>query len=110
MLLEQQERKRMRYIVVVATKIVSLRKTMSNMGNWEKQQKEKDEAREKDKTRREKLAGYFFDLSKICFTGMVISFILPLISESNNTIMWLVTVFGICLTISSAMLANKILK
>ena len=80
------------------------------MGNFSDQQKEKDEKKEKDKTRKEKLAGYFFDLSKICFTGMVISFILPLISESDNMTMWLVTLFGICLTISSAMLANKILK
>ena len=80
------------------------------MGNFSNQQEAKKEAKERNKTRKEKLAGYFFDLSKICFTGMVISFVLPLISESDNTIMWLVTLFGICLTISSAMLANKILK
>lgn len=80
------------------------------MGNFSNQQEAKKEAKERDKTRKEKLAGYFFDLSKICFTGMVISLVLPLISESSNTIMWLVTLFGICLTISSAMLANKILK
>ena len=80
------------------------------MGNFSNQQKAKEETKERDKTRKEKLAGYFFDLSKICFTGMVISFVLLLISESGNTVMWLVTLFGICLTISSAMLANKILK
>ena len=42
------------------------------MGSWERQQEAKTEAREKDRTRREKLAGYFFDLLKLCFAGMVI--------------------------------------
>ena len=35
------------------------------MGNFIKQQEEKKEVKEKDKTRRERLAGYFFDLSMI---------------------------------------------
>ena len=43
-----------------------------DMGNWERKQEEKREGKEKDKTRREKLAAYFFDLSKLCFAGLVI--------------------------------------
>jgi hypothetical protein len=35
------------------------------MGKWEKKQDDKREGREKDKVRRERLAGYFFDLSKL---------------------------------------------
>ena len=42
------------------------------MGNWSEQQEEKKEIKEKDKVRREKLAGYFFDLSKLSFAGLVI--------------------------------------
>jgi len=80
------------------------------MGNWSDQQEIKKEGKEKDKTRREKLAGYFFDLSKLSFTGLVISIILPLFSNVENTILWLAALFGTVLTISSAMLANKILK
>lgn len=80
------------------------------MGNWEKQQEEKKEAKDKDKTRREKLAGYFFDLSKLCFTGMVIGVILPLFSNAEDIKMWLITSLGIILTTLSALLANKILK
>ena len=75
------------------------------MGNWSDQQEIKKEGKEKDKTRREKLAGYFFDLSKLS-----ISIILPLFSNVENTILWLAALFGTVLTISSAMLANKILK
>ncbi|WP_177798026.1 hypothetical protein [uncultured Phocaeicola sp.] len=80
------------------------------MGNWSDQQEIKKEGKEKDKTRREKLAGYFFDLSKLSFAGLVISIILPLFSNVENTILWLAALFGTVLTISSAMLANKILK
>lgn len=80
------------------------------MGNWSNQQEIKKEGKEKDKTRREKLAGYFFDLSKLSFAGLVVSIILPLFSNVENTILWLAALFGTVLTISSAMLANKILK
>lgn len=80
------------------------------MGNWSNQQEIKKEGKEKDKMRREKLAAYFFDLSKLSFAGLVISIILPLFSNVGNTILWLAVLFGTILTISSAMLANKILK
>jgi len=85
-------------------------KKIVNMGNWEKQQEVKKETKEKDKVRREKLAGYFFDLSKLSFAGLVISIILPLLSDVENLIMWIVAFFGLVLTSSSALLANKILK
>ena len=80
------------------------------MGNWERQQIEKSEQKERDRVRREKLAGYFFDLSKRSFAGLVISIILPLLSDVENIIMWMVAFFGLVLTASSALLANKILK
>lgn len=80
------------------------------MGNWERKQEEKRDGKEKDKVRREKLAGYFFDLSKLSFAGLVISIILPLLSDVENIVMWIVAFFGLVLTASSALLANKILK
>ena len=70
----------------------------------------KDEMKYRDATRREKLAGYFFDLSKLIFAGMVIGLILPLLSDTENAKMWIIAVFGIILTTLSALLANKILK
>lgn len=42
------------------------------MGNWIEKQEAKKEVKEKDKVRREKLAGYFFDLSKLSFAGLVV--------------------------------------
>lgn len=45
------------------------------MGNFAEAGKIKDEMKKRDATRREKLAGYFFDLSKLIFAGMVIGLI-----------------------------------
>lgn len=80
------------------------------MGNFAEAGKIKDEMKKRDTTRREKLAGYFFDLSKLIFAGMVIGLILPLLSDTENAKMWIIAVFGIILTTLSALLANKILK
>lgn len=80
------------------------------MGNFAEAGKIKDEMKKRDATRREKLAGYFFDLSKLIFAGMVIGLILPLLSDTENAKMWIIGVFGIILTTLSALLANKILK
>lgn len=80
------------------------------MGNFAEAGKIKDEMKKRDATRREKLAGYFFDLSKLIFAGMVIGLILPLLSDTENAKMWIIAVFGIILTTLSALLANKILN
>ncbi|MCD8267393.1 MAG: hypothetical protein LUD46_02295 [Parabacteroides sp.] len=80
------------------------------MGNWEKSQEVKKDTKEKDKVRREKLAGYFFDLSKLSFAGLVVSVTLPLFSNIGDMKIWFAALFGIILTMSSALLANKILK
>jgi len=80
------------------------------MSEFGKSHEIRKERKEKDKVRREKLAGYFFDLSKLSFAGLVIGIVLPLFSDSQNSVMWAVISLGCILTISSAMLANKILK
>ena len=80
------------------------------MGNFAEAVKIIDEMKKRDATRREKLAGYFFDLSKLIFAGMVIGLILPLLSDTENAKMWIIAVFGIILTTLSALLAYKILK
>ena len=80
------------------------------MGSWEKRQEEKKEVKEKDKTRRDKLAGYFFDLSKLSFAGLVIGVVIPLYSDLSNENNWYSICTGIILTIISVVFANKILK
>lgn len=48
------------------------------MGTWSEKQFKKQEAKEKDKIRKENLAKYFFDLSKLSFAGLVIGVVIPL--------------------------------
>lgn len=52
------------------------------MGNYSKKQEEKNEIKEKDKVRREKLAGYFFNLSQLSFVTLVIGLMVTLTKES----------------------------
>lgn len=80
------------------------------MGNWERQQEAKKEIKEIDRVRREKLAGFFYDIAKLSFAGLVVGVVMPIFSDSKNENNWYVIVLGIILTILSASLANKILK
>ena len=65
------------------------------MGNFIKQQEEKKEVKEKDKTRRERLAGYFFDLSKLVFAALVLGGITPLFTNEPNKMNWVTIILGI---------------
>lgn len=80
------------------------------MGNFMKQQEARKEVKEKDKLRREKLAGYFFDTSKLILAGVVIGGITPLYSNDEKEINLYVVLAGILATILLAWIANKILK
>lgn len=80
------------------------------MGKWIEQQNQQKETKEKDKTRREKLAGFFFDLAKLCFAGLVIGGVTPLITQIPQHINWLMVASGIFMTYLCAFTANKILK
>lgn len=80
------------------------------MGNWSEKQEEKREGKEKDKTRREKLAGYFFDTSKLILAGVVIGGITLLYSDNAKEINLYVIIAGVIATILLAWIANKILK
>lgn len=60
-------------------------------------QEAKKEVKDKDKTRREKLASYFFDLSKLVFAALVLGGITPLFTNASNEINWTTIVLGIFL-------------
>jgi len=81
-----------------------------NMGNFSKMQEEKKERKEKDNTRREKLASYFFDLSKLSFAGLVIGGIVSIKPEMDVTVEGCRVVFGIISTFVLARMGNVILK
>ena len=83
------------------------------MGNWSKQQKEQNEKIEKDKTRKEELAEYFFSLSNTLFGSLVIGLSLMLLDESNifnEKAAWIMLLTGLFMLIGLARIGNNILK
>lgn len=80
------------------------------MGNWSEQQEIKKETREKDKVRREKLAGYFFNLSQLTFVALVLGGVTPLYTNIEIGINWYVLIAGAALTVILANIGNLILK
>ena len=67
------------------------------------------EQKEKEKTRKEKLGGYFFNLSQLTFAATVLGAITP-IFEKSSEIEWLKMVLGSLVTVIFAWIGNKILK
>ena len=80
------------------------------MGSWSEQQEANKERKEKDKTRRDKLAGYFFNLSQLTFVALVLGGVTPLYTNIEVGINWYILVAGITLTIILANIGNLILK
>ena len=80
------------------------------MGNFSSRQNKVDNARERDHQRRDRLAGYFYDLSKLSFAGLVIGVITQLFTDGGGESNLSVIITGLVLTVLSAMLANKILE
>ena len=48
------------------------KKSLWTMGNWSEQQENRRERRERDKTSRETLGKFFYDLAKLVFTAMAL--------------------------------------
>ena len=69
------------------------------------------ETAQKDKTRKEKLAGYLFDLSKLSFAGLVVGGLVSIKSDNTDHVIDIYRVIAGCIfTILSAIIANLTLK
>ena len=66
--------------------------------------------KEKTKVRKEKLAGYFFDISKLCFGAMALGGLTSIITGETNFKNVLFLLLGIVMTFAFAMVGNRILK
>jgi len=78
--------------------------------NWSEQQKAKTEVKEQNKVRREKLVGYFFNLSQLTFAGLVLGGLSPLITDNIEKISIVPIIFGTFAIYFFAFFANRILK
>ena len=81
------------------------------MGNWEKQLAEKKEIKEKDKIRREKLSGYFFNLSQLTYTALVLGGMVLFFQGDNLSYMLIIMLLvGCVLAYALAKIGNNFLK
>lgn len=82
------------------------------MGSYTKQIEQRQERKEKDKVRREKLAGFFFNLAQVSFTVLVIGVPVTLFKDElyDNYILMILLVIGIIFTIAFAKIGDNILK
>ena len=81
------------------------------MGKWMELQNLQQENKEKNETRREKLASFFFDLAKLCFATVVLGGFTPLFTNhATGDIRWEIILSGTAATVLFAVGANRILK
>ena len=80
------------------------------MGNWEKQQELKRDGKERDKSRRENMGKFFYDLAKLTFAAIVLGEMLVLQKDMADAISWYMILIGCILTFLSAWAADRILK
>lgn len=80
------------------------------MGNFSRQQEEKKEARSWDKTVKETLAKYFFDLSKLVFTAIVLGGFVPIFTNEYVAVNCMVVGCGTFVSVCFAIFGYRILK
>lgn len=80
------------------------------MGKFAEQQKAMDEARDRDKTRRETLGKYFYDLAKVTFTAMVVGGAVAWTSDAAKDYHWKLLSVGVVTTVLLTYIGYKIIK
>ena len=80
------------------------------MGKWVEKQELKKENKEKDKVRKEKMAGYFLNLSQLTFVALVLGGVTPLYADDGAKLDLYIIVTGAILTLMFASVGSRILK
>ena len=80
------------------------------MKRMERYRVSRKEREERDFKIKEKLAGYFFDISKLVFAGMVLVGGVPLIIDKPQIGHVVLVMIGIALTLLLATIGHRIIK
>lgn len=80
------------------------------MGNWSERQEERKETKEKEKTSRDTLGKFFYDLSKLAFAALVIGSLASVVVDHNNADYWILIGIGSFATYIFAYIGYKIIK
>ncbi len=82
----------------------------SEMGNWSEQQETRRERRERDRTSRETLGKFFYDLAKLVFAAMALVGGVSLIIDEMQAKQALLLCTGLFFTFILAYIGYKILN
>ena len=77
---------------------------------WNEKQDLKKENKERDKVRKEKLAGYFLNLSQLTFVALVLGGVTPLYADDGAKLDLFIIITGAILTLMFASVGSRILK
>ena len=80
------------------------------MSNFSRQIDEKKDRKERDKTRKEKLAGYFFDLSKLYMASVAIVSLSPIVTGESSSSDWASLLIGLLASVVFFMFGYRTLK
>ena len=84
--------------------------TQKDLKRSQELMEQKVETKEKERTSREILGKYLYDLSKLVFGVMVLGVIIPWLTDDENKNYWLIFGVGLFSTIILALFGNRILK
>ena len=79
------------------------------MGSWSEQQVVKKEVKEKEKTSRETLGKFFYDLAKISFTALVVGSVVSVATQQEKVEYWILILIGIFVTYIFSYIGYKII-
>lgn len=68
------------------------------------------ERNERNKILKEKKAAYYYDMSKLCFGGLVVGGIMQIPNADSTIVIAIFPILGIISTFAFLSIANKILK
>lgn len=82
------------------------------MSNFDNNRQKKEEAKEREKNRRENIGKYYLDLSKLTFAALVLGSITYTFSNESidYSLVWIVMAGGLASTVILAKIGNQILK
>lgn len=78
------------------------------MSNFSNQNKRKEEDKERNKIRREKMASFFYDCAKLILAGVVIGGFTPLLTDGFTDVNYPVVAAGFAFTIALAWIGSEL--
>ena len=80
------------------------------MSEFDSKRKIVEKAEQRNNVRKEKLAGYLYDISKLIFGGIVLAGLSPIFTDATISMNYPVIISGLFASVILAVISNQILK